>query len=300
MITCKTPLFYGAASEVITPFSADGNLELDLLEHEIEYMIDGGITGFFVNGLASEALMMSDEDRCSAAIAVRRATAGKVPVMGNIIANSIVEGVRSAREYQEIGMDAIILTPPLIYKYTTDGLYAFFVEIAASVDLPAYIYNAPETGNKLAPILVARIFNQNPRFLGYKDSTQSIIETQTLLQLLDDGRHFELLSGSDALTMPIMMLGGIGVISLISVVFPKLIVDTCAACHAQNWEKATELQNKVLRVREALKIGPFMAAYKYAGAKVGNPLGVVKRPLASLNEKEMDAITSGLSAEGLL
>ena len=300
MITCKDPLFYGAASEVITPFSADGKLELGLLKNEIEFMIDGGITGFFVNGLASEALMMNDQDRSCAAVTVRKASEGKVPVMGNIIGNSISEGIRCAREYQEMGMDAIIITPPLIYKYNTDGLYAFFVEVAASVSLPAYIYNAPETGNKLAPNMVARIFNQNPNFSGYKDSTQNIIELQTLLQLLDDGRHFELMSGSDALTMPIMMLGGIGVISLISVVFPQLIVDTCAACCAQNWEKATELQNKVLRVREALKIGPFMAAYKYVGAKVGNPLGVVKRPLAGLNEKEMDAVTSCLSAEGLL
>jgi 4-hydroxy-tetrahydrodipicolinate synthase len=300
MITSHSPLFYGAASEVITPFSAHGKLELGLLRNEIEFMLAGGITGFFVNGLASEALMMSDEDRRTAAMTVRMAAEGKVPVMGNIIANSISEGVRYAREYQEMGLAAISITPPLIYKYSADGLYAFFTEIAAAVDLPAYIYNAPETGNKLAPNLVARILNANPRFLGYKDSTQNIIELQTLLQSLADGRHFELMSGSDALTMPIMMLGGIGVISLISVVFPKLIVESCAACSAQDWTRATELQNKVLRVREALKIGPFMAAYKYVGAKVGTPLGVVKPPLAGLNEKEMDAITSGLSAEGLL
>lgn len=300
MITSNNPLFQGAASEVITPFTADGKLELGLLKHEIEFMIERGITGFFVNGLASEALMMSDADRYAAALAVREASKGKVPVMGNVIANSISEGIRYAREYQDMGMEALILTPPLIYKYNTDGLYTFFVEIAASVDLPAYIYNAPETGNKVAPELIARIFNQNSNFRGYKDSTQNLIELQTLLLKLDDGRHFELMSGSDALTMPIMMLGGLGVISLISVVFPQLIVDFCAACAAQDWKSATQLQNKVLRVREALKIGPFMAAYKYVGGKVGNPLGVVKRPLSGLNEKEMSAIDNLLSAEGLL
>jgi len=300
MITRNNPLFFGAASEVITPFTADGKLELGLLANEIEFMLNGGVTGFFVNGLASEALMMSEADRCSAAVTVRKACAGKVPVMGNIIANSILEGIRAAKEYQEMGMDAITITPPLIYKYNTDGLYTFFVEVAASVDIPAYIYNAPESGNKISPNLLARIFNQNPNFYGYKDSTQNIIELQTLLQLLKDGRHFELLSGSDALTMPIMMLGGIGVISLISVVFPRLIVHLCEACCAQDWEKATDVQNKVLRVREALKTGPFMAAYKFVGAKVGHPLGVGKRPRAGVNEKEMETITDGLRAEGLL
>ncbi len=300
MITCKNPLFHGPASEVITPFSADGALELGLLNDEIAFMIDRGITGLFVNGLASEALMMGDADRSSAAVTVRKASAGKVPLMGNIIANSISEGIRFAREYRDMGMDAITITPPLVYKYSSEGLYAFFVEIAGSVDLPAYIYNAPETGNKVAPNLLARIYNHNPNFVGYKDGTQNIIELQTLLQSLEDGRHFELLSGSDALTMPLMMLGGVGVISLISVVFPKMIVDLCAACEAQDWAAATKLQNKVLRVRESLKIGPFMAAYKYVGAKVGVPLGLVKRPLTGLSEKEMDAITSGLGAEGML
>ncbi len=300
MITNNNPLFHGPASEVITPFSADGKPELGLLKNEIEFMIDRGITGFFVNGLASEALMMSDSDRHSVALAARKASEGKVPVMGNIITNSIGEGARIAQKYKDIGMDAVVITPPLIYKYTTDGLYSFFVEIAASIDLPAYIYNAPETGNKLAPELLARIFNQNNNFLGYKDSSQNIIELQTLLQKLDNGRHFELMSGSDALTLPIMMLGGAGVISLISVVFPKLIVDICAACSAKDWESATELQNKILRVREALKVGPFMAAYKFVGDKIGHPLGDVKYPLSGLNEKEMDTITRILGAEGLL
>lgn len=300
MITSTDPLFHGAASEVVTPFSADGKLELDLLRNEIEFMIDGGITGFFVNGLASEALMMGDAERYSAALVVKKTSEGKVPVMGNVIANSISEGVCIARQYADMGMDALTITPPLIYKYNADGLYAFFVEIAASVDLPTYIYNTQDTGNKLAPDLVARIFNQNPSFAGYKDSTQNIIELQTMLPLLEDGRHFELMAGSDALIMPIMMLGGIGVISLISVVFPGLIVDTCAACAAEDWAAATDLQSKVLRVRQALKVGPFMAAYKYVSARIGNPLGTVKHPLAGLSQKDMETIDDILSAEDLL
>ena len=81
-----------------------------------------------------------------------------------------------------------------------------------------------------------------------------------------------------------MMPGDIGVISLVSVVFPELIIDLCAACSAQDWETAHKLQSKVLRVKGALKIGPFMTAYKYAGQLAGIPLGVVKHPLTSLNQ----------------
>ena len=300
MITSKNPLFHGASSEVITPFSAEGRLEPDLLRNEIEFMIGKGITGFFVNGLASEALMMNEADRHLAASIVRKASEGKAPIIGNIIANSTTEAVRIAREYQDMGMDAIANTPPIVYKFQGEGLYSHYMEIIESVEIPVFIYNAPETGNKLTPNFVAKLFNQNSRFIGYKDSTQNIIELLTLLDELEDHRHLELMAGSDALIMPIMMLGGIGVISLVSVVFPKLIIDLCAACSAQDWETARKLQNKVLRVRGALKIGPFMAAYKYVGQLVGIPLGVVKHPLTGLNQKEKDTISSILNNEGLL
>lgn len=300
MITTETPLFSGATSEVITPFSPEGQVDLDLLRNEIEFMLERKVTGFFVNGLASEALMMSDSDRYATALAVRNASIGKVPVMGNIIANSTEEGIRIAREYQDMGMDAITITPPVVYKYTNDGLNSHFNDVADSVAIPTYIYNAPETGNKLPPELVIKLFNQNPRFIGYKDSTQNIIELLTLLDGLEDQRHFELMSGSDALIVPIMMLGGVGIVSLITTVFPGLVVDTCSACSDGDWTTALELQNKILRVRQALKVGPFMAAYKFVGGLVGNPLGRVKKPLSDLSEKEMETIRGMLSNEGLL
>ncbi len=300
MITTDNPMFFGAASEVITPFTENGHVEFGLLKNEIEFMVEKGVTGFFVNGLASEALMMNENDRQAVAMEVRKVTLGKVPVMGNILANSTDEGVKIARKYQDMGMNAIIITPPVVYKYTNEGLINFFNEISESVEIPTFIYNAPETGNKLDPEIVAKLFNHNPRFLGYKDSTQNTIDLLTLLNSLDNGRHFELMSGSDALITPIMMLGGIGVISLITVVFPELIVETCKACIEADWQLAMELQNRVLHIRQALKVGPFMAAYKYASQLVGNPLGVVKKPLVDLNQKEKEIIRGKLSAEGLV
>lgn len=292
-------LFHGPVSEVITPFTSKGEVDYSLLGSEIRFMIERGITGFFVNGLASESLMLSREECNGTAKAVVGTVKGKVPVMGNIIQNSISGGIKRAEEYAEMGMDAIIITPPLIYKYSEDGLYEFFTEIAKSVKIPAYIYNAPETGNKLSPSLVSKIFLKNENFRGYKDSTQSIIDQQTLLRLLD-GRPIELMAGSDAQIMTTMMLGGVGVISLISTVFPKLIVDICAACDRKDWEKAKQLQFKIIRVREALKIGPFMAAYKYVGTQVGNPMGTMREPLKSLSEENKASIDKILKEQEMI
>jgi 4-hydroxy-tetrahydrodipicolinate synthase len=173
-------------------------------------MTGSGVTGLFMNGLASEALMMPESDRIACAKTVLSAAKGKAPVMGNVIANSVNDGVEMAGIYAEIGADAVTITPPILYKYTSDGLYEYFDALASSVKLPVYIYNAPETGNKLPPQLTAKLFTNNAAFRGYKDSTQNIIEQQTLLSLIAPDRHFELLSGSDAQIATTMMLGGLG------------------------------------------------------------------------------------------
>ena len=294
-------LFYGAASEIVTPFTKEGEIDKPALAAEIDFMISGKVTGLFMNGLASEALMMPVEDRFEAARLILDVADKRVPVMGNIIANSVNEAVAFAERYVEMGVDAITITPPPVYKYTNDGIFEYFNTVAnAAGRLPVYIYNAPETGNKLSPQTVAKLFAANPAFRGYKDSTQNIIEQQTLLSLLPADRAFELLSGSDAQITPTMMLGGIGVISLITVVFPQLIVDTVAACERGDWAEAVALQAKVLRVREALKVGPFMAAYKYVSARLGRPLGLMKRPLCEVSEADKQTIDSLLAAQGLL
>lgn len=300
MLKMENALFQGAVSEVVTPFDTNGKVSFELLENEINYMLDKGVTGFFVNGLASEALMLSSAERFECAKKVITTTNGRVPIMGNVITNSLDEGISIAKEYADLGVDAIIITPPLIYKYNTDGLFSFFNEIAASTLLPTYIYNAPETGNKLSPQLISKLLKANSNIVGCKDSTQNIIEQQTLLSLVEEGRRFELLAGSDAQIVSTMMLGGVGCISLITVVFPELIVETCIACKNGEWEKAIDLQAKVLRVREMLKIGPFMAAYKYVSDKLGRPMGGMKRPMSYVSSQDIQEIDSILTELDLL
>ena len=300
MTVQKEALFYGPASEIVTPFFENGEVDVQSLKNEVDFMICNGVTGLFMNGLASEALMMSEKDRIICAKVILESANHRVPVMGNIIANSNTEGEAFAKMYKEMGVNAITITPPLIYKYTNDGLFDYFNDVANSVDLPVYIYNAPETGNKLSPQLVAKLFSENEKFYGYKDSTQNIIDQQTLLSLIASNRHFELLAGSDAQITTTMMLGGLGVISLITVVYPKLISELVKACEEKEWEKGVKLQTKVLRVREALKVGPFMAAYKYVSGLLGRPLGHMKKPLTGLSVSEEEKIAFLLKEQGLL
>lgn len=293
-------LFHGPASEVITPFTQDGKIDFALLGGEIEFLIKNGVTGVFVNGLASEALMLSTEQRIETARVAVKVSDGRIPVVGNLLYNSVDLAVECLRSYEKVGCDAVILTPPAIYKYTAEGLFEYFKNIAESTDLPVYLYNAPETGNKVSPEIIAKLFAEVPNMRGYKDSTQDIIHQQSVLRLIGKERHFELMAGSDAQIVPTYMLGGIGVFSLITCVFPKLIVDTCKAAEAKDWEKAKELQEKILRVRQALKVGPFMAAYKYVGALVDAPLGRMKAPLSEVSESDKSKILDILNEQCML
>jgi 4-hydroxy-tetrahydrodipicolinate synthase len=293
-------LFHGAASEVITPFTDCGEIDYALLVGEIEHLIQNGITGLFVNGLASEALMFTTEDRLSIAKRCVDICAGRIPVVGNIIYNSIDMAVECVRGYESCGCNAIIITPPLVYKYTESGLYDYFAGVASATALPVYIYNAPETGNKISPGIIGRLVNSIHNIRGYKDSTQDIIHQQTVMRLIGSERHFELMAGSDAQILSTCQLGGVGVFSLLTCVFPKLITNICDAIDRRDWETAKLMQWKILQVREALKVGPFMAAYKYVGQLVGVPLGQMKAPLKGLSGEEEAKIVSMLKELDML
>ena len=293
-------LFHGAASEVITPFTSEGVIDFELLGEEIEYLIKNQVTGVFVNGLASEALMLSTDQRVEVVKTAVRVAGGRIPVVGNLLEYCVDLAVDCVRQYEACGCDAIIITPPLIYKYTEDGLYHFFADIARETKLPVYLYNAPETGNKISPEIIGRLFAEVDNMRGYKDSTQDIIHQQTVLRLIGKDRHFELMAGSDAQILTTSMLGGVGVFSLLTCIFPKLIVDICTTIEEGDWETAKDMQEKILRVRQAMKIGPFMAAYKYVGGLVGAPLGKMKAPLSEVSEMDKKKIVEILKEQGML
>lgn len=296
----EKPLFLGAASEIMTTFDEDGTINYDLMRNQIEFLLENKVTALFANGLASEVLTLEYDERIAIAKFVVEAVHNRVPVMINIAQNNIHTAVREAKEHENNGVDALVVTPPVVYKLTDEALYEHYVGIGRSVSLPMYIYNAPETGNKLSPVLAAKIFNENGNYHGYKDSTQNVIEQQTLLGLLEPDRPFELICGSDAQTATTMMTGGIGVISLLTVAFPKPVVDVCKAALRKDWETALALQSRVIRIREAMKIGPFLAAYKYACKRAGISLGVLRSFQEDLSAEQKRKIDTILAAENLL
>ena len=140
MINKSNALFHGPASEVITPFAEDGSVDYTLLANEITFMLDHGVTGFFVNGLASEALVLSPEEREECARVVCNLCKGKVPVMGNIIANSVADGVKIAQSYVKVGCDAIIITLLRFINILQTVFFPFLIPLhPQQIYLPIFI-----------------------------------------------------------------------------------------------------------------------------------------------------------------
>ena len=292
--------FKGAVTELITPFTAAGEVDYDMLRGEVEYQIKAGIAALFTNGLASEALSLTTDELIETTRVVVEAAKGRVPVMGNIACNTFMDGLKVLRGYEAAGVDAISIEQPCVYGFTQPALIEYFGDLCKATKLPVCIYNAPQTNNTLAPATVAKLFHENENLYYYKESTIDFVHIQNTMRLIGHDREMEFLNGSDATTYPVMLLGGKGVVSLISAVFPEPIIKLCNLMLEGKTQEARDQQDYVLQIREALKCGPFVAGYKYASSLIGVPLGSLRKPLAELSDADKDKIRANLTKLGLI
>lgn len=296
----KNNLVKGAVTELIATFDKKEALDLGMYRNQVEFQLEAGIKGLFIGGLAGESLYLTKDELISMTKTVVEKAKGIVPIIGNIVELRPCDALAMLKAYEEAGVDAICITQPYVLGYTQDMLYRFCSELAQSTKLPVLIYNAPQTSNTLSPATVAKIANNNDNVVGYKDSTQDIIHLQSVQAMVSEDKHWECISGSDATIFPTLTVGGCGIISLISAVFPKPIIEICDLYFAGDIAGAFEKQKEILDIRTALKGAPFLAGYKYAAELIGLPLGIVRAPLSDATDQEKAKIKDNLIRLGLL
>lgn len=293
-------LVKGAITELIATFADDESLDLGMYRNEVKFQINAGIKGLFVNGLSGETLYMTREEKKDVTkVAVEEAN-GKVPVIGNIAEIRPKDALSLLRDYEELGVDAICITQPTTLGYSQEYLVKYYLDLANATELPVIVYNAPQTNNTLTVTSVGKIVNGSNNVMGYKDSTQDIIHLQCVMDEIKDGKHFECFAGSDATIYPTLAVGGYGIISLISAVFPKPIIEVCDLYFTGDIKGALKKQEEILRIRTALKGGPFLAGYKYAASLIGLPMGTLRGPLSDASDAEKEKIKKNLQKLNLL
>ena len=292
--------FDGTISEIMVAYQPNGELDFAPVRRMVEFQIEHHIDGLFMGGLSTQTYLLSMEEKKRVGEELCRAAAGRVPVMMNIMEDSLKGAKELAAYYMDLGVDAVCISQPSVFPYTEEALFEFFDEVVPE-DYPTYIYNVPQTGNTLSPRLAARIANAHPNILGYKDSTQNIAGLQELIGLVERP-DFQYIAGSDAMTLPMLALGGAGVISATSVPFPQVILAITDAFFAGDFEGALQAHRFSMKLRKLLKTATDMNGYYYACELLGMPFHGTRMPrhMTAITDEQKRVIRDGLLAMKLL
>lgn len=292
--------FDGSISEIMVAYKPNGALDFGPVKKMVEFQVENHIDGLFMGGLSTQTYLLSMEEKKQVCAELMNAAAGRVPVMMNVMEDSIRDAKELVEAYMEIGVDAVCISQPSVFPYTEQALYEFFDEVIPA-EYPTYIYNVPQTGNTLSPRLTARIANDHANVLGYKDSTQNISGLQDLISQVKNP-DFQYIAGSDAMTLPMMALGGVGVISAISVPFPKVVLDITDKFFAGDFEGALNAHRFSMSVRKLLKTATDMNGYYYACELLGMPFNGTRMPknMTMVTDEQKMIIKTGLQEMKLI
>jgi len=287
----------GVLPAIITPFTKDNNVDKEGLEQNIGFLTGNGISGIVPCGTTGEAATLSiKEHEKVIEYAVECST---VPVIAGTGSNNTTEALELTKFAQDAGADGALLITPYYNKPNDRGMLAHFKTIAESVDIPIILYNVPSrTGVNLKPEVVAELARIS-NIIGVKEASGSLDQVTRILELTKD-EDFVVFSGDDGLTLPIMAIGGAGVISVVANVAPKLMVSMVEAFKKGDMEKSRELHLLLAPLIRAMFLETNPIPVKKAVGLIGLPAGNLRLPLGPMSEENEKKLRSALSALNLL
>ena len=272
-------MFHGALTAIITPFR-DGAVDETALRELIEWQIQSGIDGLVPCGSTGESATLSHAEHERVIKITIEQARKRVPVVAGTGSNSTAEAIRLTASAREMGADGALLISPYYNKPTQDGIYKHYKTIAASVDLPIFAYNIPgRTGSNVAPETFARLA-EIKNCIGVKEASGSTEQTSDILRLTNG--KFTVLSGDDALTVPLMAIGAKGVIATIGNAMPREIHELAAAGLAGDFERARQWHYKMLPLMRTLFIETNPICIKQALAFMGKCCNELRLPLVPM------------------
>jgi 4-hydroxy-tetrahydrodipicolinate synthase len=280
----RREMFSGTFTALVTPFRND-EVDVEALENMVEFQIQHGVSGLVPCGTTGETPAMSEaEDRVVVETVVRVAN-GRVPVVAGTGSNSTDMAIKYTRMAQEVGADGSLQVAPYYNKPTQEGLFRHFAAIAESTDLPLMLYNIPgRTSVTISAETMARLA-EIPNIVGVKDSTLSMNMISDVISLC--GEEFDVLSGDDPMTLPLISLGGVGVISVASNVAPGAVSDMVKALLEGDWERGRELHYELLPLFRALFIETNPIPVKTAASLLGLCSDEMRLPLIPMSGENL-------------
>ncbi len=283
----KKVLFKGCGTALITPFTNDG-VDFEELRKLIEFQILEGIDSLIICGTTGESSTMSLEEKKSVIDFSIKIANGKVPIIVGTGGNNTKDVINLSKYAESVGADGLLLVTPYYNKTTQNGLIAHFTEIAKSVSIPIILYNVPSrTGLNIEPETCLEL-SKIPNIVGIKEASGNISQVAKIANLCQD--NLAIYSGNDDQIVPILSLGGLGVISVLSNIYPKYVHDLVMDYLTGNWQKATASQVYAIPLINALfsEVNPI--PIKYAVNKIGFKAGLPRLPLVELSDKNKEKI----------
>jgi len=282
----------GTITALITPFR-NGNVDIEGLKHNIFYQLEEGVDALLVLGSTGEMLSQNVEERETVIVSAIEEVQGRVPVLVNTGAASTSEAVLQTKRAKELGASAALISSPYYVRPTEEGLYRHFCTVADEAELPIIIYNIPKrTGVELSIEVLSDLAN-HPNIVGIKDSTGDLAFVSSLLFETVD-KDWSVIAGDDMLILPIMALGGKGVISVAANVIPSKIRKLTTAVLDGQIAIARQLHTELMPFFKALLVEPNPIPVKSAMQLVGMASGDVRLPLMPLQVEHQDALKQAL------
>jgi len=267
-------MFSGAMTALVTPFR-DGRVDEERFRRQIDYQINSGIDALVPVGTTGESPTLSMEEHIRVIELCVEAAAGRVPVIGGTGSNSTSEALHLQRQARKAGCQAALSVNPYYNKPSQEGLYRHFMTLADHVDLPIVLYNIPgRTGITMSPQTVARLA-RHPNIVAIKEATGSLDIATEIRSLCD----ITVISGDDSLTLPIMAIGGTGVISVLSNLLPAEVKKLVTLAAAGQLAEAQQLHVKLFALTKALFVEGNPVGIKAAMQLAGTDSGELRQPL---------------------
>jgi 4-hydroxy-tetrahydrodipicolinate synthase len=288
----------GCGTALVTPFRKDGTLDLDALRRLVQFQLRAGIDFLVPCGTTGETPTLEHAEYLAVIRTVVQEVAGRVPVIAGVGGNNTRKVIDLAAEVRGLGVQGILSVAPYYNKPTQEGLYQHFQAMAESTDLPIIVYNVPaRTSSNIEPPTVARL-SKIPNIIGIKEASGSIVQQMEVLAAVPPG--FRVLSGDDSFTFPLMALGGVGVISVISNEVPGEMTRLAHLLLEGKLEAARQLHFSLLPLMQVNFIETNPIPVKAALAMMGMIEEVYRLPMVPMQPENRAKLEKALAAQGLL
>ena len=292
-------IFKGAGVALVTPMKEDMSVDFEKLQELVEFHVKNGTDSIIVCGTTGEAATQSHEEHLATVKACVEYAKGRIPVIAGTGSNCTETAIYLSQKAEEYGVDGLLVVSPYYNKATQKGLVAHFTAIANSVKLPIILYNVPSrTGCNIQPQTVAELVKNVENIVGIKEASGDISQVAKLMQLTDG--KIDLYSGNDDQIVPVLSLGGVGVISVLSNIAPKETHDIVAKYLDGDVKESLELQLKYLPLIKALfsEVNPIPV--KKALNLMGMQVGTLRMPLTEMSEDKAAVLEAEMKKVGIL